>query len=127
MNPCIIQRARILETYLKEKTIYILEDELIVGNITSKIRGGPFFDLAVRFVDAELDDPVKDFWARPHDKFFITETERKELREVLIPYFKGKTLGDYIIETAPGRRKGKGFLRNLSLSRDAYYFRLIDR
>jgi len=30
------------------------DDELIVGNITSKDRGGPFFDLAVRFVDAEL-------------------------------------------------------------------------
>ena len=29
----VIQRARIFETYLKEKTTYILEDELIVGNI----------------------------------------------------------------------------------------------
>ena len=108
-EPRIIQRARILETYLKEKTVYILEDELIVGNITSKIRGGPFCDLIVRFVDAELDDPVKDFWTRPHDKFFITEAERKELREVLIPYFKGKTLGDYIIETAPEDVKEKSF------------------
>ena len=108
-EPRVIQRAYILETYLKEKTIYILEDELIVGNITSKIRGGPFFDLAVRFVDAELDDPVKDFWIRPHDKFFIKDAERKELHEDLIPYFKGKTLGDYIIETASDDIKEKAF------------------
>ncbi len=108
-EPRIIQRARILETYLHEKTIHILEDELIVGNITSKIRGGPFFDLAVRFVDAELDDPVKDFDIRPHDKFIITEAERKELREVFIPYFKGKTLGDEILAIAPDDIKEKAF------------------
>ena len=82
-EPRIIQRARILETYLKEKTIYILEEELIVGNITSKIRGGPFFDVATRFVDAELNDPIKDFWVRPHEKFMISAAERNELREVL--------------------------------------------
>jgi len=108
-EPPIIQRARILETYLKEKTVYILEDELIVGNITSKIRGGPFFDVAVRFVAAELDDPEKDFEVRPHDKFIITSAERKELHEALIPYFRGKTLGDYILEIAPEDIKEKAF------------------
>jgi pyruvate formate-lyase/glycerol dehydratase family glycyl radical enzyme len=108
-EPLIIQRARILETYLKEKTVFILEDELIVGNITSKIRGGPFFDVAVRFMDEELGDPEKDFEVRPHDKFIITEAERKELREVLIPYFKGKTLGDDILRTAPEDIKEKAF------------------
>ena len=108
-EPCIIQRARILETYLKEKSIYILEDELIVGNITSKIRGGPFFDVLTRFMDVELDDPIKDFWVRPHEKFMINAAERNELREVLIPYFKGKTLGDYILETAPEDIKEKAF------------------
>ena len=108
-EPRVVQRAHILETYLKDKTVYILEDELIVGNITSKIRGGPFFDLAVRFVDEELGDPVKDFEARPHDKFLITQAERKELREVLIPYFRGRTLGDLILETAPEDLKEKAF------------------
>ncbi len=38
-EPGVIQRARIFETYLKEKTIHILEDDLIAGNITSKMRG----------------------------------------------------------------------------------------
>jgi pyruvate formate-lyase/glycerol dehydratase family glycyl radical enzyme len=108
-EPRVIQRARIFETYLKQKTVYILDDELIVGNITSKIRGGPFFDIATRFVAAELDDPVRDFEIRPHDKFIITPDERKELHEVLIPYFNGKTLGDRILETTPDEIKDKSF------------------
>jgi len=40
-EPRIIQRARVFDAYLREKTIFILEDELIVGNITSKVRGSP--------------------------------------------------------------------------------------
>ena len=51
-EPRIIQRARFLETYLREKTIFILDDELIVGNLISKVRGvtisgetGRFFPL----------------------------------------------------------------------------------
>ncbi len=108
-EPTIVQRARILETYLKEKTIFILDGELIVGNITSKIRGGPFFDVAARFVDEEMGHPERDFEVRPHDKFIITPAERKELREQLIPYFKGKTLGDAILATAPEDIKEKAF------------------
>ncbi len=108
-EPRVIQRARIFETYLKEKTIYILEDELIAGNITSKIRGASFSSEMSRFVDEELGDPVKDFEIRPYEKIIITPQERKEIREVLIPYFKGKTLGDYILEIADEEVKEKAF------------------
>ena len=38
-EPRIIQRARFLEAFLKEKTIHIWDNELIVGSITSKQRG----------------------------------------------------------------------------------------
>jgi formate C-acetyltransferase len=99
-EPVIIQRARMFETYLRDKTIFILNDELIIGNITSKIRGGSFSSEMVSFMDAELGDPEKDFEIRPHEKFIITPDERKELREEIIPFFKGKTLGDAILERA---------------------------
>ena len=108
-EPKVIQRARIFETYLKDKTIYILEDELIVGNITSKIRGTSFSGEMIRFVDEELGHPVKDFEIRPYDKIIITPEERTELREVLLPYFKGKTLGDYILEIADAELKEKAY------------------
>jgi hypothetical protein len=37
-EPRIMQRARFLETYLRDKTIFILDDELIVGSVNSKVR-----------------------------------------------------------------------------------------
>ncbi len=108
-EPMIIQRARMFETYLREKTVFILEDELIIGNITSKTRGGSFAAEMVDFMDAELDDPNKDFQVRPHEKFIITPEERKELREEIIPFFKGKTLGDYILARADEEIKAKAY------------------
>ena len=95
-EPRIIQRARILETYLRDKTIFILEDELIVGNICSKHRGSQISgEIMSHFIDVELDDPVKDFEARRFDRHIVSPDERKELREVLLPYFKGKAFGDF--------------------------------
>jgi len=38
-EPRIIQRARFLETFLREKTIKIYGNELIIGSINSKVRG----------------------------------------------------------------------------------------
>jgi Rrf2 family protein len=78
-EPVVIQRARIFERYLKEKSIHILEGELIVGNVTSKVRGGSFAPEMVNFVDKELDDPVRDFQVRPLDKFIVTPEQRKEI------------------------------------------------
>jgi pyruvate formate-lyase/glycerol dehydratase family glycyl radical enzyme len=108
-EPRIIQRARFLETYLREKTIFILEDELIVGNITSKVHSSTISGEMSNFVEKELDDPVKDFEVRPGDKHIIYPEERAELRELLIPYFKGKTCEDYIYETADAEIKEKAY------------------
>jgi len=108
-EPTVIQRARIFENYLKEKSIYVQEDELIAGNITGKIRGASYSAEMTRFIDEELNHPTKDFEIRPHDKIIITPEERKELREVLLPYFKGKTLGDYILEKANSEVKEKAY------------------
>ena len=113
-EPRIIQRARVLETYLREKTIFILEDELIVGNICSKYRGSQISgEIMAHFLDIELDDPVKDFSIRPYDKILIHSEERKELREKIIPAVKGGALSlfeynlkhvdqDILEHTAPG-------------------------
>ena len=107
-EPRIIQRARALETYLSDKTIYIQDGELIVGNITSKIRGASISGEMSHFVEEDLDDPVRDFEIRPYEKVIITPEERKELRDVLLPYFKGKATCDYILERADLLPPGKG-------------------
>ena len=60
-EPRVIQRARVLKNYLKEKRRFILENELLVGNITSKIRGASFSFEMTRFMNEELNHPSKDF------------------------------------------------------------------
>lgn len=110
-EPRIIQRARVLERYLRDKTIFILEDELIVGNITSKVRASPIFgELSSKFIDEELDHPERDFQIRKIDEHIIHPEERKELREVIIPYFKGKSLQEYIYAAADEDVKEKAFV-----------------
>jgi pyruvate formate-lyase/glycerol dehydratase family glycyl radical enzyme len=129
-EPRIIQRAHLFETFLKEKTVSILEDELIVGNMTSKYRAAPISgETMAAFLDEELDDPVKDPSIRPYDSFKFSPEERKELRQVILPYFKGKTYGDYAIGKVDEELKEKAFmglsscphipnLGDVSLSRD---------
>jgi formate C-acetyltransferase len=81
-------------------------------------------------MDAELDDPVKDFSIRPYDKFIISPQEREELRASILPHFKGKTHGDYAIAKVDGELKEKSFMGisscphipnigDISLERDA--------
>jgi len=94
-KPRIIQRARFLETYLREKTIAIYDNELIVGSINSKVRGSTLIGADYTWLEKELDDPERDPEIRTFDRHIIHPEERKELKEVIFPYFKGKTLGDY--------------------------------
>ncbi len=108
-EPRVIQRARVFATYLRDKTIYIQDDELIVGNITSKVRGASFSGEMSRYMVEELDDPIKDFEVRPYEKLLINPAERKEIREMLIPYFLGNTIGEYILSMADDEIKEKAF------------------
>ena len=113
-EPRIIQRARVVETYLRDKTIYIQDGELIVGNITSKIRGASVSGEMSHFIEQDLDDPVRDFGIRKYEKVVITAEEKRELRDVLLPYFKGKTIDDYTIERADDEVKEKAWVSTSS-------------
>ncbi len=91
-EPSIIQRAHFLETFLRDKTTLIQEDELIVGTVGSKPRSAFVTTANIGSVAAEMDDPVKDFSVRPYDKIMIHPEERKELREKIIPAVNGASL-----------------------------------
>ena len=106
-EPRIIQRARFLETFLREKSIYIWNDELIVGSINSKVRGSTIDSSTSAWLYKELDDSVKDPQIRPFDRHIIHLEERKELKEVIFPYFRGKTLVDYNLERVNDELKEK--------------------
>ena len=89
-KPVIIKRALALEKTLREMTIFIEEEELIVGNQSSSHRAAPIFpEYAVDWLPEEMDELDK----RPGDAFYITEEHKKELLEIA-EYWKGKVLWD---------------------------------
>ena len=113
-EPRIMQRAHFLETYLRDKTIHILEDELIVGNVNSKVRGQTISGTSGRYFAFKLkeayDDPVNAskirYQAISMDGV-VTPEEKKELEEVILPYFKGKTLLEYNYDRLDDELKAK--------------------
>ena len=86
-EPIYIRRAKALEKILTEMTIFIQDDELIVGNQCTKPRSSPIFpEFSCKWLEAELDRLEK----RTGDVFLISEDKKKTLRE-LFSYWDGKT------------------------------------
>ena len=73
--PPVLQRAYATENYLDHRTLFVEDDELIVGNVASRPMGmeasvwGPFWD------DADLDTMLGE-----DGRFTITAEDRAELR-----------------------------------------------
>ncbi len=92
-EPAIIRRAKATAHILDNVEISIRAGELIAGNRTIKPRSG--------ILSPEMDpywiyDELDTLESRPQDKFFISEQDKKLYREVLYPYWQGKSLKDYI-------------------------------
>lgn len=84
----IMKRAYALEKTLKEMTIFINEGELIVGNQSSKLRAAPVFP---EYVTSWLIDELDEFDKRPGDAFYLSEDQKKEVKEICA-WWNGKTL-----------------------------------
>ena len=68
--PVVLKRAMALEKILSKMSIYIDEDELIVGNQASKPRSAPIFpEYSVDWIEKEIDE----FAERSGDKFLVDE------------------------------------------------------
>ena len=89
-KPVIIQRALALKEHLETRTIWIKNDELIVGNQASKLRAAPIFpEYTVRWIEAEIDDLAD----RPGAGFGVTVEDKENIHN-LTPYWRGKTVQD---------------------------------
>jgi len=89
----IIRRAKATAHILSNVEISIRAEELIVGNRTPKPRSG--------IISPEMDpywinDELDTIDHRPQDPFIISEEDKKIYREVLYPYWTGKSLKDFI-------------------------------
>jgi pyruvate formate-lyase/glycerol dehydratase family glycyl radical enzyme len=115
-EPRIIQRARFLETYLRDKIIFILDDELIVGNINSKVRGITISGTVGRYPPDASFTSIDHWVGQTADnieawyKCTFSPEDKKEFEEVITPYFKGKRLIDHALEELDGEVKENAFL-----------------
>ncbi|MFX1366955.1 MAG: pyruvate formate lyase family protein, partial [Promethearchaeota archaeon] len=100
-----MKKAKALEEFLRCLSIRIDSDELLVGVKSSKIRADPFEIELGRHVrtydfllDESIDEAAKDHFRRrnPIIRRYVplTEQELNELKNDIIPVWKGKTLAD---------------------------------
>lgn len=86
--PMSTRRAKALDKILMGMTVYIEDDELIVGNQCSMPRSAPVYpEFSCEWLEGELDRLAK----RSADVFLISEEVKETLREDVFPYWKGKT------------------------------------
>jgi formate C-acetyltransferase len=95
--PVYVRRAHALETILDNMTIFIGDDELIVGNQCSKPRSSPIFpEFSCGWIEPELDTMAH----RDGDAFQISEENKAALRAIF-PYWKGKTNNELATNLMP--------------------------
>ncbi|MEA4914935.1 MAG: glycyl radical protein [Christensenella sp.] len=97
----VLRRAYMLDNVLRNMSIYIDPDALLVGNQASSDRSAPIFpEYAMDWVINELDA----FDKRDGDRFTITEENKQILRDIY-PYWKGRTLQDKGYAAFPERAR----------------------
>ena len=85
----VLRQAKALAHILNNLSVHIHPDELLVGNITSKFLGaGVYPEGAAGRLLGELDN----FGSRPTNPFIINESDKTELRDKILPYWRDKTL-----------------------------------
>ncbi|MFW6181323.1 MAG: pyruvate formate lyase family protein, partial [Spirochaetota bacterium] len=93
-EPVLIRRARAFDRILRGISVYILDRELIVGHQAGTQRSAPLFpEFAVEWIDREIDT----FETRGQDRFIVPEEVRREFREEILPYWRGRTLTDHLM------------------------------
>ncbi|MGI6557608.1 MAG: glycyl radical protein [Limnochordia bacterium] len=100
-EPEIIRRARALEHLLKNMSIWIGEQELIVGNQAARARSAPIFP---EFSVDWILDELPTLSARKADRFAVSPETREALESVL-PWWKGKTVKDRALAAIDPRTK----------------------
>lgn len=84
----VTRKAKAFLKQCREKTVKIWDDELVVGNAGSKIRGGILSaDVCWSVLDRELDT----INSRQYDKFHLLPEDRRTFEEVIRPYWKGRS------------------------------------
>ncbi|MDW2800250.1 choline trimethylamine-lyase [Clostridium boliviensis] len=90
--PKIMLRAKCFRYCCETAPLVIQDNELIVGAPNGAPRAGAFSpDIAWRWMMDEIDT----IGSRPQDPFYISDEDKKIMREELFPYWEGKSVDEY--------------------------------
>ncbi len=96
--PPLTRMSMALEHILDNMTVVIRDDELIVGCRTSKLKGAPLFpENKWKWIEGDLEA----FGQRELQRVLITEEEQRELREDILPFWRGRTVEDRLEDRLP--------------------------
>nr|WP_265331554.1 pyruvate formate lyase family protein [Yersinia enterocolitica] len=89
-KPLSVRRALALAHHLQQRTIWIKNDELIIGNQASQLRAAPIFpEYTVSWIESEIDELAD----RPGAGFSVSEEDKAVLHQ-LCPWWRGQTVQD---------------------------------
>lgn len=99
--PPLLLRAKTFEAIMQEMTIWIADDELIVGNQAKMAKGAPVYpEFSVDWIIKELDS----FSTRNSSRFLLSEENKAVLRG-LLPKWQGRTTKDRALSIVPEAAK----------------------
>ena len=94
----LTRMSKALENILQKISVIIRDDELIVGCRTGKLKGAPLFpENKSKWIEGDTDN----FDKRVLQRALISEEEKRELKEVILPFWEGRTVEDRFVEILP--------------------------
>lgn len=97
-EPVVMRRALAFRRVLERHRIVIDGDDLLVGNRTEEPRSGVVSpEMSPYWILDELDE----FPVRPQDTFDVSEEDKRTYREVLYPFWAGRSLNDWYVAHRP--------------------------
>ncbi len=106
-EPTVSIRGKAMHKLFTEMPISIHPDERIVGSPTVAIRAAQLFpEVQAGWLDLELDSVSTREW----DPLSISDADKQELREQVLPYWQGRTIYDWVYKNTPQKTKNVIFL-----------------
>lgn len=97
-KPTVIRRSKAFKRYCEEKPIIIQSDELIIGSPGCRPR---YVMVAPDYSWDWIMEELNSITSRPQDPYLISEEQKKELHEEIVPYWKGKSLHECVVGHLP--------------------------
>ncbi len=97
-EPMVTLRGKAMYRLFSELPVHIAPNELIVGSPTREPRSAQIFpEVQAGWIDQELDLVNTREW----DPLYLSEEDKRELREEIIPFWNGKTISERVFRECP--------------------------